>query len=64
MSGNDEVSKNEPFEKERPHHGRKSTESFLKKDLILKVLNIQIGQSILDAGCGNGYVQSFFKRGD
>ena len=62
MSGNDEVSKSEPFEKERPHHGRKSTESFLKKDLILKVLNIQIGQSILDAGCGNGYMSKVFSK--
>jgi hypothetical protein len=35
MSGGDgETSKSETSEKERHHHGRKSTESFLNKELI------------------------------
>jgi len=62
MSDNDETSKSETSEKARHHHGRKSTESFLNKDLILKALNIQIGQTILDAGCGNGYMSKVFSK--
>jgi ubiquinone/menaquinone biosynthesis C-methylase UbiE len=62
MSGNDETSKSESSEKERHHHGRKSTESFLNKELILKEINIQIGQTILDAGCGNGYMSKAFSK--
>ena len=62
MSGNDETSKNETSEKERHHHGRKSTESFLNKELILKEINVQIGQTILDAGCGNGYMSKVFSK--
>ena len=62
MSGNDETSKSESSEKERHHHGRKSTESFLNKELILKEINIQIGQTILDAGCGIGYMSKAFSK--
>lgn len=62
MSGNDETSKNETSEKERHHHGRKSTESFLNIELILKEINAQIGQTILDAGCGNGYMSKVFSK--
>jgi ubiquinone/menaquinone biosynthesis C-methylase UbiE len=32
------------------------------KKLILKALNIQIGQTILDAGCGNGYMSKIFSK--
>ena len=63
MSGDGETSKSETCEKERHHHGRKSTESFLNKELILKAINIQIGQTILDAGCGNGYMSKVFSKG-
>lgn len=62
MSGNDETSKSETSEKERHHHGRKSTESFLNIELILKAINIQAGQTILDAGCGNGYMSKVFSK--
>ena len=62
MTINDEMSKSETSEKERHHHGRKSTESFLNKELILKTINIQIGQTILDAGCGNGYMSKVFSK--
>ena len=62
MSGNDETSKNETSEKERHHHGRKSTESFLNIELILKEINAQIGQTVLDAGCGNGYMSKVFSK--
>jgi ubiquinone/menaquinone biosynthesis C-methylase UbiE len=62
MSGDDETSKSEASERERHHHGRKSTESFLNKELILKEIHIQIGQTILDAGCGNGYMSKAFSK--
>jgi len=63
MSGDDETSKSDTSEEERHHHSRKSTESLLNKELILKALNIQIGQTILDAGCGNGYMSKIFSKG-
>jgi ubiquinone/menaquinone biosynthesis C-methylase UbiE len=44
------------------HHRGKSSESFLNKDIILQELNIFPGQTILDAGCGNGYMSKEFSR--
>jgi ubiquinone/menaquinone biosynthesis C-methylase UbiE len=44
------------------HHRGKSTESFINKDLTLKELDIFPGQTILDAGCGNGYMSKEFSR--
>jgi ubiquinone/menaquinone biosynthesis C-methylase UbiE len=44
------------------HHKGKSSEKFLDKGLILKALNIQPGQTILDAGCGNGYMSKSFSQ--
>jgi len=44
------------------HHRGKSSESLLDKDTILKELNILAGQTILDAGCGNGYMAKEFAR--
>jgi ubiquinone/menaquinone biosynthesis C-methylase UbiE len=43
-------------------HSGKSSESLLDKDAILWELNILPGQSILDAGCGNGYMAKEFSR--
>jgi len=34
----------------------------LNHELILKALNIQAGQIILDAGCGNGYMSKAFSK--
>jgi ubiquinone/menaquinone biosynthesis C-methylase UbiE len=48
--------------RERHHHRGKSSESFLNKELILKTLNIKAGQTILDAGCGNGYMSKVFSK--
>jgi ubiquinone/menaquinone biosynthesis C-methylase UbiE len=42
------------------HHKGKSSERFLNKEVILQTLNIQPGQTILDAGCGNGYMAKIF----
>jgi ubiquinone/menaquinone biosynthesis C-methylase UbiE len=44
------------------HHKGKSSESLLNKEVILKELDIGPGQTILDAGCGNGYMSKEFSR--
>lgn len=62
MSGKVEISRTETSKEERHHHRGKSSESLLNKELILKALNIQAGQTILDAGCGNGYMSKVFSK--
>ena len=42
------------------HHRGKSSESILDKVAILKALDVRTGQTILDAGCGNGYMAKEF----
>ena len=49
-------------EDKKHHHRGKSSESRLYKDIILKELNIRSGQTILDAGCGNGYMSKEFSK--
>jgi len=44
------------------HHRGKSSERFLNKEIILTELEINPGQTILDAGCGNGYMSKEFSR--
>lgn len=44
------------------NHRGKSSESLLDKKAILNELNITKGQSILDAGCGNGYMAKEFAK--
>jgi ubiquinone/menaquinone biosynthesis C-methylase UbiE len=44
------------------HHKGNTTEHFLNKKLILKELNILPGQTILDVGCGNGYMSKEFSK--
>lgn len=41
-------------------HRGKFTEGLINNELILKALNIKPGQTILDAGCGNGYMSKVF----
>jgi ubiquinone/menaquinone biosynthesis C-methylase UbiE len=48
--------------KGRHNHRGKSSESLLDKDAILSALTIEFGQSVLDAGCGNGYMAKEFSR--
>jgi ubiquinone/menaquinone biosynthesis C-methylase UbiE len=47
-------------ERESRRHRAKFTEDLLDNERILKALNIQTGQTILDAGCGNGYMSKLF----
>lgn len=41
-------------------HKGKTSEAFVDKEAILKALDIEEGQTILDAGCGNGYMAKRF----
>ena len=60
MSGEFPASRYDTSEKQRYQHRRKFSEGLLNGELILKTLNIQAGQTILDAGCGNGYMSKAF----
>lgn len=44
------------------HHQGNTTENLLNKEMILKELNILPGQTIVDVGCGNGYMSKEFSR--
>jgi ubiquinone/menaquinone biosynthesis C-methylase UbiE len=44
------------------HYKGKATEYFLNKQSILKELNILPGQTIMDVGCGNGYMSKEFSK--
>jgi ubiquinone/menaquinone biosynthesis C-methylase UbiE len=44
------------------HHRGKSSENLLDKTVILSHLGIAAGQTILDAGCGNGYMSREFSN--
>lgn len=44
------------------HHRGKSSENLLNKEVILQELDFFPGQTILDAGCGNGYMSKEFSR--
>ena len=44
------------------HHRGKSSENLLDKALILDTLRIMSGETILDAGCGDGYMSKAFSR--
>jgi ubiquinone/menaquinone biosynthesis C-methylase UbiE len=53
---------NEKSENKKHHHRGRSSESRLNRDIILKELNILSEQTILDAGCGNGYMSKEFSK--
>jgi ubiquinone/menaquinone biosynthesis C-methylase UbiE len=54
------MGKNDAVDRQGHSHRGKFTEGLLDNDLILQALDIQAGQTILDAGCGNGYMSKRF----
>ncbi len=44
------------------HHRGKTSEGRFDIDLVLKALDILPGQTIIDAGCGNGYMAKEFSK--
>jgi len=46
--------------REKHQHRGKFTESLLDSGAILNALNIRPGQTVMDAGCGNGYMSKLF----
>jgi ubiquinone/menaquinone biosynthesis C-methylase UbiE len=62
MSDDVEEAKCKTSEENHHQHGGRFSEGLLDKELILNSLNIQPGQTILDAGCGNGYMSKAFSN--
>ena len=62
VSNHTEMVEYEKSANQEHRHKGKSSESHLNKDIILKELNICSGQTILDAGCGNGYMSKEFSK--
>jgi ubiquinone/menaquinone biosynthesis C-methylase UbiE len=62
MSDNLPGSGSETSEARSHQHKGKSSERVVNKEIILQALNIQPGQTILDAGCGNGYMSKIFSE--
>jgi ubiquinone/menaquinone biosynthesis C-methylase UbiE len=49
-------------ENEKHHHKGRSSEKHLDRGIVLKELNLHSGQTILDAGCGSGYMSKEFSK--
>jgi ubiquinone/menaquinone biosynthesis C-methylase UbiE len=62
VSHHTEMAAYKKSENKKHRHRGKSSENYLNKDIILKALNIRSGQTILDAGCGNGYMSKEFSK--
>ncbi len=58
-----EMGKGDTSEGKSKQHRGKFTEDLLENERILKALNLEPGQTILDAGCGNGYMSKLFAKG-
>ena len=54
------MQRDDTSERKGHQHKGKSTENHLNSEMVLKALNIEAGQTILDAGCGNGYMSKLF----
>ena len=49
-------------ENKKHHHKGRSSEKHLDRGIVLKELNLHSGQTILDAGCGSGYMSKEFSK--
>ncbi|MBN2064269.1 MAG: class I SAM-dependent methyltransferase [Sedimentisphaerales bacterium] len=47
---------------DKHEHSGRSSEHLLDKEIILKGLNLTVGQTVVDAGCGNGYMAREFSK--
>ena len=56
------MSESEKSENKKHHHKGRSSEKHLDRGIVLKALNIRSGQTILDAGCGSGYMSKEFSK--
>lgn len=56
------MERNEKAERHDHKHRGKGTEGLLNIEAIMKTLDIKRGQTILDAGCGNGYMSKIFSK--
>jgi len=48
--------------RERHHHRGKTSEGQVDATMVLEELRLRPGQSVLDAGCGDGYMAKAFAR--
>ena len=62
MSKKENMTRTNTSEQKSHQHRGKFTEGLLNKEVILKALNIRAGQTVLDAGCGNGYMAKLFSN--
>ncbi|RPJ78024.1 MAG: class I SAM-dependent methyltransferase [Deltaproteobacteria bacterium] len=54
------MNKQDSSGREKHQHRGKFTEGLLNRGAILNALNIKPGQTVMDAGCGNGYMSKLF----
>jgi ubiquinone/menaquinone biosynthesis C-methylase UbiE len=62
MGGKTEIENIDTLEDKRSQHRGRFTEGLIDSKLVLKALDIEAGQTILDAGCGNGYMAKLFSQ--
>jgi ubiquinone/menaquinone biosynthesis C-methylase UbiE len=60
--GDEDIADSEKHAEQKHQHRGKSSENLLNKETILDALEITPGQTVLDAGCGNGYMSKEFSR--
>jgi ubiquinone/menaquinone biosynthesis C-methylase UbiE len=56
------MERNQPAKRKHHRHRGKFTEGLLDNQVIMKALKIKAGQTVLDAGCGNGYMAKIFSN--
>ena len=56
------MGRNDKSEQQNQKRRGKFTEGLLNHEVILKALDIKAGQTILDAGCGSGYMSKIFSK--